>query len=144
MLINTAVLYNDDTIIMFLLMAWSISKQAACCSHFQFLSNATGTAVNKARCRFATNTFNASKIVLLLFSLNQSSRPLIPAKQFLATLKGQCMPEQGWLCHHLQTEILGCCCHRKQYCTAVEHPEFVSDSAFKVLYISLSLAITFI
>lgn len=65
MLINTAVLYNDNTIrIMFLLMAWSISKQAARWSHVQFLSNATGTAVNKARCRFATNTFNASKIVL--------------------------------------------------------------------------------
>lgn len=83
--------------IMFSLRTWSISKQAACCSHFQFLSNTTGTAVNKARCRFATNTFNASKIVHLLFSLNQSSRPLIPAKQFLATLKGQCEPEQRLL-----------------------------------------------
>lgn len=107
MLINTAVFYNDDHNRNCFHMAWSISKQAACCSHFQFLSNATGTAVNKARCRFATNTFNASKIVHLLFSLNQSSRPLIPAKQFLATLKGQCMPEQGWLCHQLHTENLG-------------------------------------
>lgn len=83
--------------IMFSLRTWSISKQAACGSHFQFLSNTTGTAVNKARCRFATNTFNASKIVHLLFSLNQSSRPLIPAKQFLATLKGQREPEQRLL-----------------------------------------------
>lgn len=79
--------------IMLSLTAWSISKQAACCSHFQFLSNTTGKAVNKARCRFATNTFNASKIVCLLFSLNQSSGPLIPAKQFLATLKSLSMPE---------------------------------------------------